>query len=402
MVGHQYNSRSTKGRGFSLTDTYMLGEELKKLGYLYYSGVPCSYLKDLINYAINDCEYVIAANEGDAVASCAGAYLAGTKSVFLCQNSGLTNAVSPLTSLNHIFKIPVLGFVSLRGEPGRPDEPQHELMGEITPALLELMKIEWEYLSGNDADIRRQLQKADAVIRNNRSFFFIVKKGTLTEVSLRKQPSKRTGQKHKTGRVKPDSLPSRAAVLTRLNGLKDSKTMLIATTGKTGRELYEIEDAPSNFYMVGSMGCASPLALGLAQVAPRLRVIAIDGDGAALMRLGSLATNGYYAPRNMLHLILDNNAYDSTGGQTTVSNNVDFIELAAAAGYPNAFYLHDLNELEMRIREWRQQQGLTLLYLKITGGSRDNLGRPQVKPYEVKERLMAFIANQPTASAEET
>jgi phosphonopyruvate decarboxylase len=379
----------------------MLGKELKKLGYCFYSGVPCSYLKDLINYAINDCEYIIAANEGDAVASCAGAYLAGAKSVFLCQNSGLTNAVSPLTSLNHIFKIPVLGFVSLRGEPGRPDEPQHELMGEITPALLELMKIEWEYLATNDAEVIQQLHKADAVIQDNRSFFFIVKKGALTEVSLRKQQPKQTGLTHRTGRVKTDSMPARSEVLTKLNELKNSKTLLIATTGKTGRELYEIEDAPNNFYMVGSMGCASPLALGLAQVNPYLQVIAIDGDGAALMRLGSLATNGYYAPENMLHLILDNNAYDSTGGQTTVSNNVNFIELAASAGYPKAFYLHNLDELAKKVRDWQRHQGLTLLYLKISGGSRENLGRPKVRPYEVKDRLMAFIVNQATATLEE-
>src|SRR6476619_6128723 len=132
-----------------MLNTNKFGNELKRLGFDFYSGVPCSFLKNLINYSINECEYIAAVNEGDAIAIATGAHLGGRKPVVLMQNSGLTNAVSPLTSLNYPFQIPVLGFVSLRGEPGLHDEPQHELMGQITTQLLDLMQIKWQYLSSN-------------------------------------------------------------------------------------------------------------------------------------------------------------------------------------------------------------------------------------------------------------
>ncbi|HMG94091.1 MAG TPA: thiamine pyrophosphate-binding protein, partial [Chryseolinea sp.] len=136
-----------------MINTTTFGDELKRMGFEFYSGVPCSFLKSLINYAINECDYVMAANEGDAVAIASGAKLGGKKSVVLMQNSGLTNATSPLTSLNYTFKLPVLGFVSLRGEPGLKDEPQHELMGQITEKMLSLMEVKWAYLSGEIEEV---------------------------------------------------------------------------------------------------------------------------------------------------------------------------------------------------------------------------------------------------------
>ncbi|NLY75094.1 MAG: phosphonopyruvate decarboxylase [Firmicutes bacterium] len=374
-----------------MLDTKTFGTALKENGFTFFSGVPCSFLKDLINYAINHCEYIIANNEGDAVATCAGAYLGGKKTVFLCQNSGLTNAISPLTSLNKPFQIPLLGFVSLRGEPGLPDEPQHELMGEITTPLLDLMRIKWDFLAAEPEQALLQLQKANSLIENGESFFFVVKKGIFSEEKLTDQSSKISSNRLLVEKTKADSLPSREAVLRYINNAKDRDTLILATTGKTGRELYEIEDAPNNFYMVGSMGCVSPLALGLALARKDKKVIAIDGDGAILMRLGVITTNAYYSPPNMLHLIIDNNSYDSTGGQLTVSHNVDFIRLAAAAGYTEVYYIHDLEELKQRIEHWKKNRGLTLLYLKIAKGSKENLGRPKIKPYQVKERIIRFI-----------
>lgn len=374
-----------------MLDTKEFGSALKENGFTFYSGVPCSFLKDLINFAINHCEYIIANNEGDAVATCAGAYLGGKKPVFLCQNSGLTNAVSPLTSLNQIFNIPILGFVSLRGEPGLPDEPQHELMGEITTSMLDLMRIKWEYLSNDPSHALIQLKNANLLIEDGESFFFVVKKGTFSTEKLLTQFPKSSSNRFRVKKTKPDSLPSREAALDCINHVKDRDTLIFATTGKTGRELYEIEDAPNNFYMVGSMGCISPLALGLALTRKNKKVIAIDGDGSMLMRLGAITTNGYYSPSNMLHLILDNNSYDSTGGQLTISHNVDFIGLAAAAGYSDVFYIHDLTELQERIENWKKNSGLTLLYLKIAKGSKENLGRPKIKPFEVKDRIIRFI-----------
>lgn len=374
-----------------MLSTQRFGEELKKLGYDFYSGVPCSFLKYLINYAINECDYVMAANEGDAVATASGAFLGGKKSVVLMQNSGLTNATSPLTSLNYSFKLPVLGFVSLRGEPGLKDEPQHELMGQITEKMLELMEVKWAHLSSDYEEARKQLLNADQHISKGETFFFVVKKDTFDEVKLKSQSLKTLQNKTKSKSSQKSELPTRREALKTLVDLSEKDTILLATTGKTGRELYEVEDKPNHLYMVGSMGCISSLALGLAIARPDKKVVAIDGDGAAIMRMGSITTNAYYQPPNLLHLLLDNNTHDSTGGQATVSHNVDFVEQAAAVCYPIALQVNGIEELSKAIVKWKVNGGLTFIHLKIAKGSTKELGRPSIKPYEVKERLMKFI-----------
>ncbi|WP_179223773.1 phosphonopyruvate decarboxylase [Paenibacillus tyrfis] len=374
-----------------MINTRLFGKEMQNLGFQLFSGVPCSFLKNLINYAINECEYVAAANEGDAVAIASGAYVGGKKSVVLMQNSGLTNAVSPLTSLTYPFRIPLLGFVSLRGEPGIPDEPQHELMGRITTGLLDLMQVEWQYLSNDLEEAKRQLVQADAHIANNRTFFFVVRKGTFEEEVLQKQQSSIHVNQLKTHRHAELQMPTRYEALTVINALKDSRTVQLATTGKTGRELYEIEDADHNLYMVGSMGCIGSFGLGMALAQSGREIVVIDGDGSLLMRMGSLATNGYYHPPNMIHILLDNNAHESTGGQSTVSHNSDFVTIAASCGYAKSLYIHNLEELEAALSEWKQTKGLTFLYMKISKKSKEQLGRPHMKPYEVKERLQRFL-----------
>ncbi|MED4885638.1 phosphonopyruvate decarboxylase [Lysinibacillus sp. FSL R7-0073] len=374
-----------------MLNTSEFGNELKKLGFNFYSGVPCSFLKNLINYSINECEYIAAANEGDAVAIASGAYLGGRKSVVLMQNSGLTNCISPLTSLNYPFQIPILGFVSLRGEPGLNDEPQHELMGQITTQLLDLMQIKWQFLSFDDSEAKRQLEEANKWIEANRPFFFVVRKETFKSEKLKIEQRLNHKNKEKSEQTDLDELPSRFDTLKVINGLKDKKTVLMATTGKTGRELYEVEDSVNNLYMVGSMGCVGSLGLGLAYTRKDIDVIVIDGDGSLLMRMGSLSTNGYYQPENMLHILLDNHVHDSTGGQNTVSHNIDLVNIAAACGYEKSCYIHSLHELEKCIQEWKMTKGLTFIYLKISKGSKPNLGRPKVTPSEVKTRLQKFL-----------
>lgn len=376
-----------------MISTQQFGNELKKLGYDFYSGVPCSFLKYLINYAINECDYVMAANEGDAVAIAAGAYLGGKKSVVLMQNSGLTNATSPLTSLNYTFQLPVLGFVSLRGEEGLGDEPQHELMGQITEKMLKLMKVKWAYLSDDFAEAKKQLKKADKYISKKETFFFVVKKGTLDEVKLKEQQLKTLQNKVKNKTATKAELPTRRETLKVLTDLSDKETVLLATTGKTGRELFEVADKPNHLYMVGSMGCISSLGLGLALSQPKKKVVVIDGDGSAIMRMGSFATNAYYQPDNLLHILLDNNTHDSTGGQATVSHNIDFVDQAASVCYPITLRVGTLDELTKAIVKWQMNGGMTFLYLKIAKGSTKDLGRPTMKPHEVKTRLMKFISN---------
>lgn len=374
-----------------ILNTDAFGDELRKKGFDFYSGVPCSFLNSLINYAINKCDYVMSANEGDAVATCAGAYLSGKKTVVLMQNSGLTNAASPITSLNYSFRLPTLGFVSLRGEPSINDEPQHELMGTITEKMLELMEVEWVYLSTDLADAKEQLKRADKVISNNKSFFFVVKKGTLDKVELNEQKIKKVSNKLQINKTKEDELPMRLNVLESLNKVKGQDTVLLATTGKSGRELYEIEDAPNNLYMVGSMGSISSIGLGIALNTNKKKVIAIDGDGALMMRMGNLPTNAHYAPKGLLHILIDNNIHDSTGGQFTVAGNVDFVQIASSVGYEQSIYVHSLDELEETILSWKENPRITFLYIKVREGTKKNLGRPKIKPYEVKERLRGFI-----------
>jgi phosphonopyruvate decarboxylase len=375
-----------------MINTTTFGDELKAMGFDFYSGVPCSFLKSLINYAINECDYVMAANEGDAVAIASGAKLGGKKSVVLMQNSGLTNATSPLTSLNYTFRLPVLGFVSLRGEPGLKDEPQHELMGQITEKMLALMEVQWAYLASDMEEASKQLRIANDHIEAGRTFFFVVKKGTFGDVKLKEQALHKRGNKTLTKSTDIPGLPIRTEALKCISDLADKNTIMLATTGKTGRELFEVEDKPNNLYMVGSMGCIGSLGLGLALARPDKKIIVIDGDGSALMRMGSFATNAYYQPGNLLHILLDNNAHDSTGGQATVSHIVDFAEFAASVSYPTSVKVNSLRELENTIKKWRENGDLTFVHLQIAQGSPTELGRPTVKPYEVKERLLKFIS----------
>jgi len=361
------------------------------MGYSLFSGVPCSSLKNLINCAINDSHYVGAANEGDAVAIASGAYLCGKYGVALMQNSGLTNATSPLTSLNDIFKIPILGFVSLRGEPGIADEPQHELMGQITTGMLSLMKIPWEYLSKDTKEALEQLKKAQKHIEKRQSYFFVVRKGTLSKVDLMPFSARSKVQQIFKGETQTVQQPHRYEAIQAVLNAVQGPAVIIATTGYTGRELYRLQDSESHFYMVGSMGCASSLGLGVALSSSELPVIVIDGDGSMLMRMGSLTTNAYHAPGNLLQLVLDNQVHDSTGGQMTVTENVDFAGIARSCGYPVSLTVNDCKSLSEEILHWYRNPQLTLIHLKTAKGTPHELPRPAITPPEVVTRLRKYI-----------
>lgn len=386
-----------------MIDTGRFGAAMKAHGFSIFSGVPCSYLTDLINFAVNECELIMAANEGDAVAICAGAYLGGKKSVFLCQNSGLTNAISPLTSLLHTFQIPVLGFVSLRGEVGgKPDEPQHELMGGITTGFLDLMGIKWEFLSSeSDETANAQLARANQIIDGGETFFFVVKTGTFSKQPLKEQAPRgipSMGECH-IQQVSHRTFPSRFEALEAISSFAADDTVFLATTGFTGRELYEVADKPNNFYMVGSMGCVSSLGLGLALARTDLKIVVIDGDGSLLMRMGGSAVLAAYRPTNVVHVLLDNNAHDSTGGQKTVSDQIDFPAFAASVGYDCIAEARDLDQLRSSIAEGLHDGMLNFVYMQIAPGAKKDLGRPKVKPPEVRQRFMSFVASTGVAAS---
>lgn len=381
-------------------------EPARELGFDWYAGVPCSFLTPFINYTINDSglSYISSANEGDALAVAAGAVIGGKRAVVMMQNSGLGNAVNPLTTLAHVFRIPVLVIVTLRGDPKLKDEPQHKLMGRITGVLLEAMEVPWEYFPDAD-DIEAALHRAQQYMaRERRPYAFIMRKGAVTSyaqppawrktVTPRAQPSLTSP----FSRLSEECL-SRTEALRRIVELtNETDTVVIATTGYTGRELFALADRPNHFYMVGSMGCASSLGLGLAMVRPDLRVVVIDGDGAALMRMGNFATLGAYGGPNLVHILLDNEVHDSTGGQATVSAGVAFAKIAEACGYPVALQGDDLSLLDT-LFAGHPGSGPRFAHLKIRPGAPNDLPRPTLTPAEVCRRLMSHIGSEPGAPA---
>ena len=370
-------------------------EPARDRGFSFYTGVPCSFLTPLINRVISDpaLAYVGAASEGEAVAVAAGAWLAGRRTVVMCQNSGLGNTVNPLTSLNHPFRIPTLLIVTWRGQPGLKDEPQHELMGEVMGSLLDTIAIGHAGFPKDEEAVPVALDRAEqAMEADELPFALIMERGSVYDDGLDQldQPIRPRGTIEDLRQG--EELPARIDLLRRVQALVPAEAAVVATTGKTGRELFTLEDRPQQLYQVGSMGCASAMGLGIALNSTR-PVLVLDGDGAALMKLGTMATIGAYAPGNLIHVLLDNGVHDSTGGQATVSPNVDFAAVAKACGYPSAYRCDTevgfTQALETAISDDPRP---VLIHAKIAPGSLAELGRPTISPRDVARRFRVFMA----------
>ncbi|MFI9504675.1 phosphonopyruvate decarboxylase [Nocardia sp. NPDC052566] len=356
-------------------------------------GVPCSYLTPLINRVASGsaARYLPVTHEGEAVAIAAGCWLAGATACVIGQNSGLGNMVNPLTSLTDPSRIPVPLIVSRRGEPGFPDEPQHELMGAITPELLALMRVGHAVIPADAAGLDACLDRGWAEMdREQRPFAFVLRHGVLAAEGLDEPPFAGSPMSTVTDARKDRDAPTRMAALECLVGSLDDAAAVVSTTGKTSRELYTIADRPQHFYLVGAMGSASAVGLGVARHTHR-PVVVIDGDGAALMRLGTLATVGAHAGPNLVHVLLDNRVHDSTGGQQSLAAQVDFPALAHACGYARVHDCADLDEFAEALQLAQAGYGPTFIYLMIRPGSIPELGRPTVRPPEVARRFKAFV-----------
>ncbi len=365
---------------------------LGEAGYDFFTGVPCSFLTPIINRVIDDeaCRYVAAASEGEAVAIASGAWLAGRNTVFMCQNSGLGNAVNPLTSLNYPFRIPTLAIVTWRGGPGLKDEPQHELMGRITPDLLDVIEVPYALFPKRLEDIPGALSAArEYMDTDGLPYAFIMSKGDVMENDLIAEPAPPPAKGEVEDRL-DGAPPTRYAALERFISVVPEAVAIIATTGKCGRELFTIADRDQHLYQVGSMGCGVAQGLGVALNTAR-PVVVLDGDGGALMKLGSLATVGAERPSNLIHVVLDNGTYDSTGGQPTMSGGVDFAAVAVACGYAHGYRCDGLNGFEAAVQSSLRRAGPHLIHLKIQPGSRSELGRPTVKPSDVARRFRNFV-----------
>jgi phosphonopyruvate decarboxylase len=387
------------------------GDILKQQGFRHGAGVPCSYFTPLVNYMTVDpgLDYLSATSEGEAVAIAAGMVSAGAPAFALMQNSGLGNAVNPITSLLYIYRMPVVLLISHRGQPGLPDEPQHELMGQITEQLAQLCGLRTHVFDPEQFDTTLRASQTDEV-----PVAYVVRKGTLSggpkapplELRVHSQAKQVNSGDFRPELTREQALSTILPILNR--GLDTPRaehaSAVVATTGKLSRELYELDDREGDkrnrFYMVGSMGCAAGFGLGIARVQPERKVLVLDGDGALLMKLGSLATIGFAAPKNYHQITFDNGAHESTGGQPTPSPAVDFALAAVACGYKHAETVAAPSALREAVERHVSMDGPTLLRVVIKTGSRGELGRPKLSPRGCYERFSSFLRNVSPAGAE--
>lgn len=362
-------------------------------------GVPCSLLAPLIA-AANDSEgltYVAAPSEGIAVAVAFGAALAGTSSLVLMQNSGLGNAVNPLASLCEPFGVPVLLVCSRRGDPDGPsDEPQHELMGRITPSLLDALGVRCVPFPATDGGIASTLDDALNFMQlTRRSCALVARAGCLAARANRARVARVVAPPAVEGtwgtqRMRRDTLLS---VVRR--HVPDAA--LLATAGHIGRALLALGEDERQVCLAGGMGCASAVGFGLALVRPERRVIVLDGDGAALMHLGALSMIGHHAPSNLTHVVLDNEAHESTGGQSTTTTTTDLSAVAAACGFPFVSRIASAEALRTSID--RATGRLAFLHAKVHAESPGELPRPSVAARDVAARFRAWECRAPAQGA---
>ena len=355
----------------------------------FFTGVPDSLLKDICAYITDNTpvkNHIISVNEGNAIAIATGYHMATRKiPLVYMQNSGIGNAVNPLLSLvdEKVYSIPMLIMIGWRGQPGVKDEPQHIKQGEVTLDLLDAMKIPYTILSKDKMEVEQQIQNAiTRVKQNNAPYAILVKKGTFEKYSI-KQKIKISYEMCREDAVKQ--------IVNQLSG----DEVIISTTGKTSRELFEYRTElnhphHADFLTVGSMGHASQIALGIALQKPNKKIICLDGDGALLMHMGGLSIVGSMMPKNFIHIVVNNGAHESVGGQPTVGFNIDMPNLALANNYKMALSVETVEELNNALKSISADTCPALIEVKVRVGSRNDLGRPTVNPAENK---VAFMKN---------
>ncbi len=358
----------------------------------FYAGVPDSLLSPLCDYLYESYglsgKHIVAANEGNAVALAAGHYIAtGRKGVVYMQNSGIGNALNPIASLTNdkVYGIPMIFVVGWRGEPGVHDEPQHVFQGEITVPLLKLLDIGVMIVDQNTepAEVMSFLKDEESAFAAGKSVAFVVKKGAL-----------------KYG-VKPDYFSSgtmsRESAIELISGNMGG-SVFVSTTGKASRELFEIrerrgESHGTDFLTVGSMGHASSIALEIASELPERRVVLIDGDGAAVMHMGSLLVAAEIAPKNLAHFVINNGVHDSVGGMPTPARSKSLSDIAKACGYPRVYRANGEKELEAVLDGILAEKEPCMTFVEVitTRGARADLGRPTLTAKENIDNFTAFL-----------
>ena len=357
---------------------------LKEININFFCGVPDSQLSSFCDYIEENEENIIAANEGNAVAIATGYHLTTNNyPLVYLQNSGLGNIVNPVTSLTHnkVYSIPIVYVVGWRGRPGIHDEPQHKKQGEITLELLELLDITCTVINKDSTfdELRNTFENEFLEkLNNGDSVAIVVSKGAFEDYKIPKS-NNNTLTREKAIQIVSDFL--------------DNDDMVVSTTGKSSRELFEYREAKNqghgnDFLTVGSMGHSSSIALGIALNNKTKKIFCFDGDGAILMHMGSLALIGSKSPNNFYHIMFNNSAHESVGGLPTIMSDICVEKLVESVGYNKIFNASNIDELNEILPEFIKSEGPAFLNIDVNIESRKDLGRPTTTPIENKIEFM--------------
>lgn len=365
-------------------------EKLGSNGIDFFAGVPDSLLKNICAYIADhkdEQHNIITANEGGAIALAAGYHLAtGKIGVVYMQNSGEGNIINPLASLTdkEVYNIPVLLLIGWRGKPGVHDEPQHVKQGKVTTGLLNVMGVNYDVLSQDEEKAAKQIEKAIAVMKaTNEVYALVIEKGTFEDYKLQNV------EENDLQMTREEAIQTVAASL----GKKD---VIVSTTGMISRELFETRTAwkqghERDFLTVGSMGHASQIALGIAMEKADRKVWCFDGDGASIMHMGNMAIVASKHPKNYVHVVFNNGAHDSVGGQPTVGLKIDLPSVAKSVGYKETYSVDNMGKLKSILPSIAKAEGPVFLQVCVKKGNRKDLGRPTTTPIQNKEALMKFL-----------
>ncbi len=364
--------------------------KLKEHGIDFYAGVPDSLLKNICAYITDNLpaeQNIIAANEGGAMGIAAGYHLAtGKVPVVYMQNSGEGNIINPLASLTDkdVYNIPVLLVIGWRGRPGVKDEPQHVKQGKVTTGLLNVMGISYAILPKDEIEAAKQIKIAvDHMKATNECFALIIEKDTFDSYKLQNIEVN-------------DLTMTREEAIQKVALNIEDNACIVSTTGMISRELFEARTAWSqsherDFLTVGSMGHASQIALGIALQKPDRKIYCFDGDGASLMHMGNMAITASMNCKNYMHVVFNNGAHDSVGGQPTIGLKIDLCGVAKAVGYKATYSVETIEQLEAILPKVKNAEGPVLLQICVKKGNRKDLGRPTTTPVQNKEALMKFL-----------
>ena len=374
-----------------MIDTLKFFNSLKKNKIDFFTGVPDSLLKEFcfcVTENTNKSEHIINANEGSSIGLSVGYNLATNKiPLVYFQNSGLGNIINPFTSIVHesVFKIPILLFIGWRGEPGKKDEPQHIFQGKITEKILEALEIEYEILNTNTSESITQVERIIKKIEiNQKPIAILVKKNSFSKYSFKSKESK-------------NNLKREKCIQVILDKLKD-EDVLVSTTGKTSRELYELSERNKlknpRFLSIGGMGHVSQISLGISNNSSK-RVFCLDGDGSIIMHMGSMGIIGDNAGSNYFHILFNNGTHESVGGQPTIGGEINFELLSLSLGYESYFKItYEEQLLDFFKNTLNSVKGPVFIEILIDSSSRQNLGRPKDTPLQQKEKFTKLFKNQ--------